>query len=152
MRRARPRRSSAGEAREDVGERCSLHATSEDRQQVWMRRFLAKWKTPAVSRHHGGSCAEQRAGRRGACGREKRSRGRRHGAGASAMATSGREQREKGKNGAGRGTELEEGADMGSSLETRACQGTSARPHHGWGKELKEALPGRRQPIPTLRE
>jgi hypothetical protein len=44
------------------GEGCSLHATSEDRQRVWMRRFLAKWKTPAISRHHGGSCAEQRAG------------------------------------------------------------------------------------------
>jgi hypothetical protein len=97
MRRARPRRSSAGEAREDIGEGCSLHATSEDRQRVWMRRFPAKWKTPAVSRHHGGSCAEQRAGRRGACGREKRSRGHQHGAGANAMAASDREQREKGK-------------------------------------------------------
>jgi hypothetical protein len=48
--------------------------------------------------------------------------------------------------------ELEEGADMGSSLETRAGQGTSARSHHGWGKELREALLGRRQPVPALRE
>lgn len=58
MRRARPRRSSAGEAREDVGKGCSLHATREERQRVWMRRFLAKWRTPTISRHHGGSCAK----------------------------------------------------------------------------------------------
>jgi hypothetical protein len=52
-----------------------------------------------------------------------------------------REKRGK-KNGAGRGAELEEGADMDSSLDTRVGQGTSARPP--WlGKEFREALEGR---------
>jgi hypothetical protein len=49
MRRAQPRRSSVGEVREDVGEGCSLHATSQDRQQVWSRRF----------RLRGGRCWER---------------------------------------------------------------------------------------------
>jgi hypothetical protein len=57
----------------------------------------------------------------------------------------------KEKNGAGRGAELEEGTDMGSSLETRATREHLCA-HHGWGKELREALPRRRQPVPALRE
>jgi hypothetical protein len=61
-----------------------------------------------------------------------------------------REKKEK-ENGAGRGADLEEGADMGSSLETRATREHLCA-HHGWGKELREALPGRRQPVPALRE
>jgi hypothetical protein len=74
------RRATAKKELDWRGKGCSLHATSEDRHRVWIRRFLAKWKTPAVSRHHGGSCAKQRAGERGARGREKRSRWHRHGA------------------------------------------------------------------------
>jgi hypothetical protein len=129
MRRARPRRSSVGEAREDVGEGCSLHATSEDRQRVWMMRFPAKWKTPTVSRHRGGSCAEQRAGRRGARVREKRDRGCRHGVGASAMAASGQEQREKGKRKWSReGRRARGGRRHGLIPGDEGNQGTSVRP------------------------
>jgi hypothetical protein len=61
------------------------------------------------------------------------------------------ERKRKKENGAGRGADLEEGTDMGSSRETRATREHLCA-HHGWGKELREALPGRRQPVPALRE